>query len=119
MKPLRPGLRETGSGSPHRSESSPQADRLQVSWLYDLPNFYSQKLHLQDDIEISQNKYLNNIIEQDHRPIKQLCRATLGFKKFRTATITIGGFESMRIIRKRQIRAEGETSAEIFYSLAA
>ncbi len=71
------------------------------------------------DIEIRQNKYLNNIIEQDHRPIKQLCRATLGFKKFRTARITIGGFESMRIIRKRQIRAEGETSAEIFYSLAA
>ncbi|MDQ3234985.1 MAG: IS6 family transposase [Pseudobdellovibrionaceae bacterium] len=71
------------------------------------------------DIEIRQNKYLNNIIEQDHRPIKQLCRAKLGFKKFRTAKITIGGFESMRIIRKRQIRAEGETSAEIFYSLAA
>ncbi len=71
------------------------------------------------DIEIRQNKYLNNIIEQDHRPIKQLCRATLGFKRFRTARITIGGFESMRIIRKRQVKAEGETSAEIFYSLAA
>ncbi len=71
------------------------------------------------DIEIRQNKYLNNIIEQDHRPIKQLCRATLGFGRFRTARITIGGFESMRIIRKRQIEAEGNTSAEIFYSLAA
>ncbi|HYX37898.1 MAG TPA: IS6 family transposase, partial [Oligoflexus sp.] len=44
------------------------------------------------DIEIRQNKYLNNIIEQDHRPIKQLCRATLGFGRFRTARITIGGF---------------------------
>ncbi|HYX34373.1 MAG TPA: DDE-type integrase/transposase/recombinase [Oligoflexus sp.] len=71
------------------------------------------------DIEIRQNKYLNNIIEQDHRPIKQLCRATLGFGRFRTARITIGGFESMRIIPKRQVRAEGDTSAEIFYSLAA
>ena len=71
------------------------------------------------DIEIRQNKYLNNMIEQDHRPIKQLCRATLGFKRFRTARITIGGFESMRIIRKRQLEAEGYTSAEIFYSLAA
>ncbi|MDQ3231711.1 MAG: IS6 family transposase, partial [Pseudobdellovibrionaceae bacterium] len=40
------------------------------------------------DIEIRQNKYLNNIIEQDHRPIKQLCRATLGFKTFRSARIT-------------------------------
>ncbi|WP_414698972.1 DDE-type integrase/transposase/recombinase [Oligoflexus sp.] len=71
------------------------------------------------DIEIRQNKYLNNIIEQDHRPIKQLCRATLGFKRFRTARITIGGFESMRIIRKRQVRAEGNTTAETFYSVAA
>ncbi|WP_414699012.1 IS6 family transposase [Oligoflexus sp.] len=71
------------------------------------------------DIEIRQNKYLNNIIEQDHRPIKQLCRATLGFGSFRMARITIGGFESMRIIRKRQIEAEGDTSAEIFYSIAA
>jgi putative transposase len=70
-------------------------------------------------IEIRHNKYLNNIIEQDHRPIKQLCRATLGFKKLRTAKITIGGFESMRIIRKRQVRAEGKTSAKIFYSMAA
>jgi hypothetical protein len=71
------------------------------------------------DIEIRQNKYLNNMIEQDHRPIKQLCRATLGFKSFKSAKIAIGGFESMRIIRKRQVKAEGNTSAEIFYSMAA
>jgi len=71
------------------------------------------------DIEIRQNKYLNNMIEQDHRPIKQLCRATLGFKSFMSARITIGGFESMRIIRKRQVKVEGNTSAEIFYSMAA
>jgi len=62
---------------------------------------------------------LNKLIEQEHRPIKQLCQATLGFKTFRTARITIGGFESMRMIRKRQFKAEGKTSAQIFYSLAA
>lgn len=71
------------------------------------------------EVEIRQNKYLNNVIEQDHRPIKQLCRATLGFKTFRTAKIIIGGFEAMRVIRKRQVKAEGNSSAEIFYSLAA
>ena len=70
-------------------------------------------------IEIRQKKYLNNIIEQDHRPIKQLCRDSLGFKTFRTARITIGGFESMRIIQKRQVKVKGNTSAEIFYSMAA
>ena len=69
-------------------------------------------------VEIRQNKYLNNIVEQDHRFIKQLCRATLGFKTFRTARITLGGFEAMRIIRKQQVEAEGQTSAEIFYSIA-
>ena len=71
------------------------------------------------NIEIRQNKYLNNVIEQDHRPIKQLCRATLGFKSFASAKITIGGFESMRIIKKKQVKAEGKTSAEIFYCLVA
>ncbi len=71
------------------------------------------------NIEIRQNKYLNNLIEQDHRPIKHLCKAPLWFKAFRTAKITIGGFESMRMIRKKQIQAEGKTSAEIFNSLAA
>ncbi len=71
------------------------------------------------DTGIRQNKYLNNIIEQDHRPIKQLCKADLGFGRFRTARITIGAFESMRIIRKPQLQAEGNTSAEIFHSMAA
>ena len=71
------------------------------------------------NIEIRQCKYLNNIIEQDHRPIKQLYRATLSFKNFRSAMITICGFESMRMIRKRQINAEGCTSAEIFYNIAS
>ena len=33
--------------------------------------------------------------------------------------ITICGFESMRMIRKRQINAEGCTSAEIFYNIAS
>ncbi len=71
------------------------------------------------DIEIRQNKYLNNMIEQDHRPVKQSCRVTLGFKSFKSARVTIGCFESMRIIRKRQVKVEGSSSAEIFYSMAA
>lgn len=70
------------------------------------------------EIEIRKNIYLNNLIEQDHRPIKLLCRATLGFHTFRTAKIIIAGFEAMRVIRKRQVKADGNTSAEIFYSLA-
>ena len=49
------------------------------------------------------NKYLNNIIEQDHRFIKKRTRPMLGFKSFRSAKITISGIENIRIIQKGQI----------------
>ena len=68
-------------------------------------------------IEIRQNKYLNNIIEQDHRSIKQLCKATLGFQSFRTAQITLSGFECMKILDKKQIFSGGKSPARHFYTL--
>ena len=68
-------------------------------------------------IEIRQSKYVNNMIEQDHRGTKQLCRATLGFQSFLTARVTIGGFEAMRVLKKNQLNAGGRTSAESFYAL--
>jgi transposase-like protein len=48
------------------------------------------------------SKYLNNIVEQDHRRIKQRIRPMLGFKRFETATITISGIELAKKIRKQQ-----------------
>jgi len=45
------------------------------------------------------SKYLNNIVEQDHRRIKQRIRPMLGFKRFETATITISGIELAEKIR--------------------
>ena len=69
-------------------------------------------------IKMRQNKYLNNIVEQDHRGIKRLIKLSTGFKTFRTARITIGGIESMRMIKKRQVQARGKTPAQIFYALA-
>jgi putative transposase len=54
-------------------------------------------------IEIRQNKYLNNIIEQDHRFIKKQTKPMLGFKNFRSAKITITGIENIRMIQKGQI----------------
>jgi transposase, IS6 family len=50
-----------------------------------------------------QVKFLNNIVEQDHRRIKRLVRPGLGFKNFRTATQTIAGYEVMAMIRKGQV----------------
>lgn len=47
-------------------------------------------------------RYLNNIVEQDHRAIKRRCAAMLGFKSFSTAAITLAGIELAHRIRKRQ-----------------
>jgi transposase-like protein len=48
-------------------------------------------------------KFLNNIVEQDHRRIKRLVCPGLGFKSFVTATQTIAGYEAMAMIRKGQV----------------
>src|SRR5271166_4456627 len=47
-------------------------------------------------------KYLNNVIEQDHRRIKQRVRPMLGFKGFETAAVTIRGIELAEKIKKQQ-----------------
>ena len=73
-------------------------------------------------VEIRQCKYLNNIVEQDHRFIKKKVAPTLGSKSFRAATATIAGIELMHMIRKGQMRKKNgwpQTPAQQFYSLAA
>ena len=71
-------------------------------------------------VEIRQVKYLNNIVEQDHRAIKRMVKAMLGFKAFWSAAITIAGIEIMHMIRKGQLRSTGNLHpAQQFYSLAA
>ena len=49
---------------------------------------------------LRQCKYLNNIIEQDHRFIKRRTRPMLGFKRFHTAWRTLRGIEMMNALRK-------------------
>jgi transposase-like protein len=53
--------------------------------------------------KLRQVKFLNNIVEQDHRRIKRLVRPGLGFKSFMTASRTIAGYEVMALIRKGQV----------------
>jgi transposase-like protein len=57
---------------------------------------------LPNDTLVRSNKYLNNIIEQDHRRIKQRIRPMLRFKIFNNAAITISGIELAQKIRKGQ-----------------
>ena len=54
-------------------------------------------------VGLRQIKYLNNIIEQDHRPIKRIVRPMLGFQSFHTAIKTLKGIEIMHMIKKGQV----------------
>ena len=53
-------------------------------------------------VQVRSCKYLNNVIEQDHRRIKQRVRPMLGFKRFETAAVTIQGIELAEKIKKQQ-----------------
>ena len=57
---------------------------------------------LPEDTKVRSSKYLNNLIEQDHRNIKSRTNVMLGFKRFRSAAITLAGIELMQRIRKGQ-----------------
>src|SRR5262249_19605568 len=73
-------------------------------------------------IVIRHSKYLNNIVEQDHRAVKRKVRPMLGFKSFWAARCTIAGIEVMHALRKGQLETTGtvsRTPAEQFYALAA
>lgn len=48
------------------------------------------------------HRYLNNVVEQDHRAIKQRCAPMLGLKSFQSAAITLAGIELVHRIRKQQ-----------------
>jgi transposase, IS6 family len=61
---------------------------------------------------LRQVKFLNNIVEQDHRRIKRLVRPGLGFGNLRTARRTLAGFEAMAMIRKGQVRNIGGRDIE-------
>ncbi|KYQ96971.1 integrase [Serratia plymuthica] len=76
----------------------------------------------EETITIRQSKYLNNLVEQDHRNIKRRTRPMLGFKSFRRAQTILAGIELIHMIRKGQFQhpqSEGLSPAEQFYVLAA
>ena len=72
-------------------------------------------------IQLRQSKYMNNLVEQDHRSVKRRIRPMMGFKSFHCAGRLIAGIETMHMIKKRQLRYPGGlafTHADHFYSLA-
>ena len=72
-------------------------------------------------IIVRQVKYLNNIVEQDHRAVKRVTKPMLNFKSFQAAKCVLAGIELMNMIRKGQLMLKGcnEMSfADQFYALA-
>jgi putative transposase len=70
---------------------------------------------------IRQVKYLNNIVEQDHRAVKRITKPMLGFKSFHAAKSILAGIELMHMIRKGQLMFGGTEEmsfADQFYALA-
>ncbi|WP_247997863.1 IS6 family transposase [Brucella tritici] len=72
-----------------------------------------------DMIEIRQVKYLNNILEQDHRFIKRITKPMMGFKAFHSASATIAGIEVAHMIRKNQFANDNRSPFQVFADLAA
>jgi len=67
-----------------------------------------EERNLPSRTQLRQCKYLNNLIEQDHRFIKRRVNAGLGFFSFKTAGRTIKGYEAMQMVRKGQIEGVGK-----------
>jgi hypothetical protein len=91
-------------------ESNRNGGRLQIGIPGRIASEFAAIVELKEDGELwhrsrlRQSKYLNNIVEQDHRRIKRLVHPGLGFGSFRTARRTLAGVEAMAMIRKRQVR---------------
>ena len=80
----------------------------------------NEELFEDNKIVIRQVKYLNNLIEQDHRGVKRIVKPMLGFKSFACAAATLTGIELYHMIRKGQNVLKKTLSAwQQFYALAS
>ncbi len=70
---------------------------------------------LTESSELRPVKYLNNIVEQDHRFIKRLVNPAMGFGSFNTQGRTLRGYETMNMIRKGQVQGveKGDVRAQL------
>ena len=80
----------------------------------------NESLHEDKKMTIRQVKYLNNMVEQDHRGIKRITKPMLGFKSFVSAAATLTGIELCHMLRKGQNALHGTLSSwKQFYALTA
>jgi transposase-like protein len=104
-------LRKAIKAMSHYPPSFITTDKL-VSYPRAIQRLQNERL-LPKDVVHRTSKYLNNILEADHGALKRVIRPTRGFQTMRTASVTLTGFEIMRMIRRghciqRERRATGE-----------
>ena len=80
---------------------------------------WNKRSHSIKKVKIRRVKYLNNIVEQDHRSIKRRIKITTGFKEFESVQRTLAGIEIIHMIRKDQILNPKKSTFKTFCSLAA
>ena len=81
--------------------------------------FLSSIMQIIFRITVRQIKYLNNIVEQDHRAVKRITKPMLGFKSFNSAEATIAGIELHHMLKKGQYKnANSQSVFQQFYALA-
>jgi transposase-like protein len=70
---------------------------------------------LEETTKLRQSKYMNNVIEQDHRNIKRLTKPMMGFGSFNSARRTLSGIEAMSMICKGQVKgiSKGDSVSQV------
>ena len=98
-------LHSTAAADPNPTPSAPRAINVDKNAAY--PKAIADlKVNgtLPESVELRQVKYLNNMVEQDHRFIKRRVKPGLGFFSYETAWNTLQGYEVMNMVRKGQMR---------------
>lgn len=81
--------------------------------------FLSAMMQIIFRVTVRQIKYLNNIVEQDHRAVKRITKPMMGFKSFSSAEATIAGIELHHMLKKGQHKnANSQSVFQQFYALA-
>ena len=111
-------LHSTAAADPNPTPSAPRAINVDKNAAY--PKAIADlKVNgtLPESVELRQVKYLNNMVEQDHRFIKRRVKPGLGFFSFETAWNTLQGYESMNMIRKGQVHGveKGNVTGQVAF----
>jgi transposase, IS6 family len=103
------GAQPTAAADPNTSKAAPRVINVDKNAAYPkaMADLKATGV-LPESVEPRQVKYLNNLIEQDHRFIKRLVKPGMGFFSVETAERTLQGYEVMHMIRKGQVRGVGK-----------